>query len=115
MAKGFTFTAKGDHLPYDVTITLPEDASLEELLHAFENYLRASGFYIDMDDFVTVDQGKQFDLEVEDLYQKDLAKEPCNIANIDKILNDVDKTLAKYTKKSNVVTFIKKGEDDENQ
>lgn len=113
MKKGFTFTATGDHLPYDVTISLPEDASMEELLHAFENYLRASGFYIDMDDFVTVEEGKQFDVEVQDMYNKELTGKTFGTKDINKILDEVDKTLSKYTKKSNVVTFTKKGEEED--
>ena len=63
MSKGFTFIASGDRLSYDVKVTLGEDASLEEVLNAFEHFLRASGFYISMDDYISIEEGLETSLQ----------------------------------------------------
>lgn len=106
--KGFTFKASGDHLCYDIKIHLEEDSSLEEVLHAFENFLRSSGFYINMDDYITIEEGIEIDFTPE---PDDLLTEK----GLDKLFKDIDKTISKT---SNVVSMYKKsdkGEKDENQ
>lgn len=107
MKKGFTFTASGDHLSYDVKISLGEDASLEEVLNAFEHFLRSSGFYINMDDYLTIEEGIEIDFTPD---STTLTEE-----SLDRLFKDIDKTIAKT---SNVVSLYKKtdkGEKDENQ
>lgn len=107
MKKGFTFTASGDHLSYDVKISLGEDASLEEVLNAFEHFLRSSGFYISMDDYITIEEGIEIDFTPD---SATLTEE-----SLDRLFKDIDKTIAKT---SNVVSLYKKadkGEKDENQ
>ena len=95
--KGYTFTASGDQLCYEIKIHLEEDSSLEEVLHAFENFLRSSGFYINMDDYITIEEGIEIDFTPE----PDILTEK----GLDKLFKDIDKTI---TKTSNVVSMYKK-------
>jgi hypothetical protein len=102
MKDGYTFTYKSERSSYDVKISLPYDASLEEVLNAFENFLRASGFYIDMDDYVSIEAGVEMDFEEEE-------------ERFDKIMREVDKTFERLSKTSNVISFSKKGENNEDK
>jgi len=101
MKDGYTFTYKSERSSYDVKISLPQDASLEEVLNAFENFLRASGFYIDMDDYVSIEAGVEIDFDEEERF--------------DKIIKEVDETFERLTKTSNVISFSKKGENNEDK
>ncbi len=103
MSEGFTFIASGgDRLSYDVKVTLGEDASLEEVLNAFEHFLRASGFYISMDDYISIEEGLEIDFTPEESFDED---------KFDTLLKDVDKII---TKSSNVVSLHnKEGQDND--
>ena len=102
MSEGFTFIASGDRLSYDVKVTLGEDASLEEVLNAFEHFLRASGFYISMDDYISIEEGLEIDFTPDGPLDED---------SFDTLLKDVDKMIHKS---SNVVSLHnKEGQDND--
>jgi len=102
MKKGHTFTFADSKLgSFAVEISLPEDATLEEVLNAFETYLRSAGFYLQEDEFVTIDNGDDIDFTSDQ--------------NLDKLFREVDETLDRIAKKSNVISFAKKSEEKKNE
>ena len=99
MKNGHTFTfVNSKPSAFAVEITLPEDASLEEVLNAFETYLRSAGFYLETDEFLTIESGADIDFTSEE--------------ELEDMFREVDRTLERISKKtSNVLSFTKKAKE----